>query len=185
MKNVKVIIMKAKAPNGNNRTYRSMVSLDCTVADVCEMRNIPMLSILSACSALLTPAGIRSLDDACVDYPQPIVDNGVPLNNPHYPYQGHYTGPEDTKRKPAYHNGTSWAWQMPSLCEAMFLCHGETARKAALSLLASAIYEMNNGCIGFLPEIYDGDAPHLPKGCLAQAWSMTEFYRVWSLLQPV
>ena len=48
MKNVKVIIMKAKAPNGNNRTYRTMASLDCTVADVCEMRNIPMLSILSA-----------------------------------------------------------------------------------------------------------------------------------------
>ncbi len=142
-----------------------------------------MLSILSACAALLTPAGIRSLDDAYVEYPQPIVDNGIPLNNPHYPYQGFYTGPEDTKRKPAYHNGTSWAWQMPSLCEAMYLCHGEAARKTALSLLASAIYEMNNGCIGFLPEIYDGDAPHLPKGCLAQAWSMTEFFRVWNLLQ--
>ena len=144
-----------------------------------------MLSILSACSALLTPAGIRSLDDAYVDYPQPIVDNGIPLNNPHYPYQGHYSGPEDTRRKPAYHNGTSWAWQMPSLCEAMVMCHGEAAREAALALLASSIYEMSNGCIGFLPEIYDGDAPHLPKGCLAQAWSMTEFYRVWSLLQPV
>ena len=142
-----------------------------------------MLSILSACSGLLTPAGIRSLDDSYVDYPLAIVDNGVSLNNPHYPYQGHYTGPEDSCRKPAYHNGTSWAWQMPLLCEALFLCHGEEARKASQSLLASAIYEMNNGCIGFLPEIYDGDAPHLPKGCLAQAWSMTEFYRVWKLLQ--
>ena len=47
-KNVKVIIMKAKAPNGNDRVYRTMGSLEMTVADACKMRNIPMLSILSA-----------------------------------------------------------------------------------------------------------------------------------------
>ena len=139
-------------------------------------------SVVSACLPLLTPAGIRSLDDAYVEYPQAIVDKGTPLNNPHHPYQGYYTGAEDTSRKPAYHNGTSWAWQMPSLCEALFLCHGEPARKAALALLASSVYEMSNGCLGFLPEIYDGNAPHLPKGCMAQAWSMTEFFRVWKLL---
>ena len=47
-KNVKVIIMNAKAPNGNNRTYRTMAPLDWTVADACKMRNISMLTILSA-----------------------------------------------------------------------------------------------------------------------------------------
>lgn len=47
-KTTKVIIMKAKAPNGNDLTYRTLASLDMTIADACKMRNIPMLSIISA-----------------------------------------------------------------------------------------------------------------------------------------
>ena len=47
-KNVKVFIMKAKAPNGNNLTYRTTAPLSFTVADACKMRNIPLMSILSA-----------------------------------------------------------------------------------------------------------------------------------------
>lgn len=47
-KNTKVIIMKSKAPNGNDRTYRTMAPLDWTVADACKMRNISMLTIISS-----------------------------------------------------------------------------------------------------------------------------------------
>ena len=47
-KNTKVIIMKAKAPNGNNLTYRTLCPLHFTIADACKMRNIPLLTILSA-----------------------------------------------------------------------------------------------------------------------------------------
>ena len=47
-KDTKVIIMKAKAANGNNRTYRTMAPLDWSVADACKMRNISILTILSA-----------------------------------------------------------------------------------------------------------------------------------------
>ena len=47
-KDTKVIIMRAKAPNGNDRTYRTLAPLDFTVADACKMRNISMLTILSA-----------------------------------------------------------------------------------------------------------------------------------------
>ncbi len=46
-KNTKVIIMTAKAANGNDLTYRTICPLDFTVADACEMRNVSMLSILS------------------------------------------------------------------------------------------------------------------------------------------
>ena len=46
-KNTKVIIMKAKAPNGNNLTYRTLCPLHFTVADACKMRNISLLTILS------------------------------------------------------------------------------------------------------------------------------------------
>jgi glycogen debranching enzyme len=41
---------------------------------------------------------------------------------------------------------------------------------------------MNEGCVGHLPEILDGDAPHSQRGCDAQAWSVTEALRVWKLL---
>jgi starch synthase (maltosyl-transferring) len=42
---------------------------------------------------------------------------------------------------------------------------------------------MDRGCLGQLPEIVDGDAPHTQRGCDAQAWSATEAFRVWKLLQ--
>jgi glycogen debranching enzyme len=41
---------------------------------------------------------------------------------------------------------------------------------------------LNNGCLGQLPEILDGDAPHAQRGCDAQAWGVTESLRVWKLL---
>jgi starch synthase (maltosyl-transferring) len=40
-----------------------------------------------------------------------------------------------------------------------------------------------SGCLGQLPEILDGDAPHQPRGCDAQAWSVTEALRVWRMVQ--
>ena len=42
---------------------------------------------------------------------------------------------------------------------------------------------MNEGCLGQIPEILDGDAPHTQRGCDAQAWCVTEALRVWKLLQ--
>ena len=41
---------------------------------------------------------------------------------------------------------------------------------------------LHAGCIGHLPEVLDGDAPHTQRGCDAQAWSVSEAYRVWKLL---
>ena len=41
---------------------------------------------------------------------------------------------------------------------------------------------MRTGCVGQLAEIVDGNYPHRQRGCDAQAWSMTEYYRVWKLL---
>ena len=117
-------------------------------------------SILRATEELLTPCGIRSLNA------------GHPL------YRGTYTGDEDTSRKPAYHNGTVWAWQFPLYAEAMQMT-GLASREAALSLLAGAVESINSGCIGHVSEIADGDTPHVQKGCLAQAWSDSEFLRVW------
>lgn len=140
------------------------------------------MDILAACEELLVPGGIRSLADRPVSQPLPIHRNGVLLNNPSLPYWGQYTGDEDTRRKPAYHNGTAWTWLMPSYCEALYMTGGEPSRTTALSLLSSFARVMNLGCLGQLPEILDGDSPHKLRGCGAQAWSVTEFYRVLAIL---
>lgn len=139
--------------------------------------------ILQAASHLLIPGAIRSLDDAGVEYPLPITDAaGRGLNDPLHPYWGHYEGDEDTRRKPAYHNGTAWTWLFPSYAEAYFMTYREAGKATAVSLLSSMTLLMNNGCIAQVPEILDGNQPHTPRGCDAQAWGMTEFYRVWKML---
>ena len=52
----------------------------------------------------------------------------------------------------------------------------------AAAILASSMRLLERGCIGQIPEILDGDAPHAQRGCGAQAWGVTELYRVMQLL---
>ena len=141
-------------------------------------------SVLAACEELLVPGAIRSLADREVAYPLAIIHNGNPVNSPHTPYQGRYVGDEDTDRKPAYHNGTAWTWLFPSFSEAWFGLYGEEGRQTALAWLGSSIRLINQGCIGHVPEILDGDLPHTPRGCDAQAWGASELLRVLTLLDP-
>lgn len=135
--------------------------------------------ILAACSELLVPGAIRSLADRPVKTPISIVHKGSVLNDPQNPYWGNYVGDEDTRRKPAYHNGTAWTWPFPSYCEAWAQTYGDTSRKTALSWLSSGVELMNRGCLGQVPEILDGDFPHTERGCDAQAWGVSELLRVW------
>ena len=116
-------------------------------------------AILDACERLLVPGGIRSLAA------------GDPK------YRGRYEGAEDTCRKPAYHNGTVWAWPMPMFAEAAVKC-GRLTRAQAGSLLAGVVENLNTDCLCHVSEIADGDAPHAQRGCRAQAWSASEFLRV-------
>ena len=139
-------------------------------------------SSLRACARLLVPGAIRTLDDAPVSVPLPIDRHGHRLNDPLRPYWGAYAGDEDTRRKPAYHNGTAWTWPFPSYAEALVRLHGPAAVPEARALLASAIPLLEGGAVGHLPEILDGDAPHAQRGCDAQAWGASEFLRVWLLL---
>lgn len=117
------------------------------------------LSMLNACERLLVPGGIRSLDARDAKY------------------RGTYAGDEDTSRKPAYHNGTVWAWPMPMFAEAAVRC-GCLSKGQAGSLLAGVVENLNTECLCQISEIADGDAPHAQKGCRAQAWSASEFLRV-------
>jgi predicted glycogen debranching enzyme len=139
-------------------------------------------SVLEACEALLVPGGVRSLADQAVSRPLAIFHKGRCLNDPHRPYQGRYTGDEDTRRKPAYHNGTAWTWLFPSYCEAWAGVYGKQGRRTALAWLGTSVALTNQGCVGHVPEILDGDYPHAERGCDAQAWGLSEVLRVWSRL---
>jgi glycogen debranching enzyme len=140
--------------------------------------------ILTACQELLVPGAIRSLSDRAVRRPLHIFHNNGLLNDPYHPYQGTYAGDEDTQRKPAYHNGTAWTWLFPSYSEAWAITYGEEGKKAALAWLTSGMQLLEQGCIGHIPEILDGDSPHTPRGCDAQAWGASELLRVWLKLTP-
>jgi predicted glycogen debranching enzyme len=142
-------------------------------------------SVAACARHLLVPGGLRSLAPLPVSVPLPIpAPWGGLLNDPVRPYQGHYEGDEDTHRKPAYHNGTAWVWQLPLLCEALDLAwDGDaSARATARAWLGTLVPLLDSGCLGQLPEILDGDAPHAPRGCDAQAWSVSEALRVWGML---
>ncbi|MBE6387693.1 MAG: glycogen debranching protein [Lentisphaerae bacterium] len=138
--------------------------------------------IISDTSRLVIPGAIRTLDHRRVDYQLPIWHNGHCLNDPSNPYWGKYCGPEDTSRKAAYHNGTAWCWPFPSYCEALVICGGKEEKQRALAILLSVKKYFETQVAGELPEVADGDLPHAPGGCSAQAWSVSEFYRVYSML---
>ncbi len=135
---------------------------------------------------LVIPGALRSLAPLPVSPPLPIYSgDGRVLNNPVEPYAGFYAGDEDTKRKPAYHNGTGWTWTFPIFCEALVKAWSASpaATAAAKAYLGSLETLLTEGCIGHIPEIVDGDVPHVQRGCDAQAWGVTEALRVWKLLQ--
>ncbi len=142
-------------------------------------------TVAAALEHLLVPGAVRTLAPLPANPPMPVRSaDGRLLNDPSFPYRGRYEGDEDTRRKPAYHNGTAWVWFLPSLCEALVIAWDghPGAVRAARALLGSVDELLHHGCLGQLPEILDGDAPHAQRGCDAQAWSVTECLRVWRRL---
>ena len=111
---------------------------------------------------LLTPYGLRSL--APTD-PQ---------------YRGRYTG-GPTERDGAYHQGTVWPWLMgPFLTAYIKVNEGtDAARRQASEWLTPLRNHLADGGLGHISEIFDGDAPQRPCGCVAQAWSLAEILRAY------
>jgi starch synthase (maltosyl-transferring) len=142
-------------------------------------------AVAAAFQHLFVPGAMRTLAPLPV-WPPLVINapDGRPLNNPREPYWGRYQGDEDTQRKPAYHNGTAWPWVLPTGCEALVKAWeaAPAAIAAAKGYLGSMESLLLSDCLGQLPEILDGDAPHQARGCDAQAWSVLEALRVWKQL---
>ncbi len=146
-------------------------------------------SVVNTARYLVIPGGLRSLAPLPVEKPHPVHSNqGYLLNDPQKPYWPVYAGDEDTRRKPAYHNGTAWSWTFPGFCEALAMAYdcSPEAVSAAKSYLLTARKTLWDGCFGQIPEVMDGDYPHTQRGCPAQAWGVSETLRVWKFLnRPV
>jgi predicted glycogen debranching enzyme len=108
---------------------------------------------------LLTPYGLRSL---APEDPR---------------YVGRYEG-DPQRRDGAYHQGTVWAWLIGPFIRASMRVHGKDAtRKRAEIWLAGLRAHLTDAGLGHISEIFDGDPPHRPAGCIAQAWSVAELLR--------
>jgi predicted glycogen debranching enzyme len=92
-------------------------------------------------------------------------------------YQGHYGG-DQRARDAAYHQGTVWGWLLGPFAVAHLHVYGD--RLAALSYLEPLGSDIHAYGLGTLPEIFDGDPPHTPRGCIAQAWTVGEILRAWN-----
>jgi len=111
---------------------------------------------------LLTPYGLRSLAP------------GDPQ------YNGRYTG-GPAERDGVYHQGTVWPWLMGPFITAYIKVNGggEAARRRAAAWLAPLKDHLADGGLGHISEIFDGDTPQRPCGCIAQAWSAAEVLRAY------
>ena len=92
-------------------------------------------------------------------------------------YQGHYGG-DQRARDATYHQGTVWGWLLGPFAVAHHRVYGD--RAAALRYLEPLGSNISAYGLGTLAEIFDGDPPHTPRGCIAQAWTVGEVLRAWS-----
>jgi len=98
-------------------------------------------------------------------------------------YRGRYEGPL-RQRDEAYHQGTVWPYLMGAFLEAYLRTQGNSAeaRSNAAELIRPLLRHLvEDGCLGSISEIFDGDPPHRPEGCGAQAWSVGELLRLYRL----
>jgi predicted glycogen debranching enzyme len=114
----------------------------------------------TCCRQLLTPLGLRTLSPSDGRYRQAY---GVSWES----------------RDRAYHQGTVWAWLIGPFIEAYLKTEPDAAHAVAQARqwLAPFDAHLSEAGIGTISEIFDGDAPHHPQGCIAQAWSVAEVLR--------
>ncbi|UDQ97909.1 amylo-alpha-1,6-glucosidase [Lentisphaerota bacterium WC36G] len=175
-------MVASRAKGDDHLRPNQLLAVTLGLIDCVDDRDIAEKIVLSSYE-LLIPGAIRSLAKRSVeDMPLEVSLDGFILNDKYNPYCGNYHGDEDTQRKKSYHNGTAWTWMFPLFSEAYYMVYGEAGRSSAKTILSSSVELFNSGCVMQLPEIVDGDYPHTQRGCDAQAWGITEFYRVWKML---
>jgi glycogen debranching enzyme len=138
------------------------VALPFSPLDTAEQKSV----VRTVRKQLLTPCGLRTLSP----------DNPA--------YRGLYRG-NGAVRDAAYHQGTVWPWLLGPFGEAALrVATDRVAEKESLRTYLHHFLQghMREAGIGSVSEVFDGDAPHHPGGCIAQAWSVAELIRLYTLL---
>jgi glycogen debranching enzyme len=134
-----------------------VIAISLTNTMVAKDRAVSILNVVER--ELLTPRGLRTLSPS----------------DPNY--IGRYEGAPGT-RDGAYHQGTVWPWLMGPYISASVKTFGRRAgRRLAATWLENFQQHLLEAGLGQVSEIFDGDAPHTPRGCVAQAWSVAELLR--------
>jgi predicted glycogen debranching enzyme len=136
------------------------ISLDHPVLD--PSRWEPVMTTVR--DRLLTPVGLRSLAPG------------------HPDYKPRYFG-DLRSRDAAYHQGTVWGWLIGPYVDGWLRVHPGDHRQAR-ALVAGFEDHLNQACIGSISEIADAEPPYVPRGCVAQAWSVAEVLRVLDKTRP-
>ncbi len=123
----------------------------------------------------LTPAQQKAVVDTCGQ--MLLTSHGLRSLAPNHPqYQGKY-GANQYQRDGAYHQGTVWGWLLGSFVLAHLRVYKNP--KQARQFLQPMANHLTAHGIGSLSEIFDGDPPINPRGCIAQAWTVAEVLRAW------
>lgn len=95
-------------------------------------------------------------------------------------YAGIYAG-DQWRRDGSYHQGTVWTWPLGQFITAYVKVNGRSkkSREMALRFIEPFKDHLEDGCLGSISEIFDGDEPLIPRGCFAQAWSVSEVLRAY------
>jgi predicted glycogen debranching enzyme len=136
------------------------------------------LLAVSLPASALSPARQRAVVEACARHL--LTSYGLRSLGPDDPaYRGRYAG-DALARDGAYHQGTVWAWLLGPFALAHHRVHGD--REAARAFLAPLAHHLADYGVGSIAEVFDGDPPFAPGGCVAQAWSVAETLRAWRAL---
>ncbi|MBS2023990.1 MAG: glycogen debranching enzyme family protein [Deltaproteobacteria bacterium] len=145
------------ADSGNDASVRpnQLFALSLPFALLDEHQRRSVISVVEG--ELLTPFGLRTLasDDRA--------------------YQGRYRG-SMAERDGAYHQGTVWPWLMGPFVRGYLRAHGRSRETLdhVRGLVQPLLLHLNDAGLGSISEVFDGDEPHAPGGCPAQAWSVAE-----------
>ncbi|KXA94931.1 hypothetical protein AKJ65_03020 [candidate division MSBL1 archaeon SCGC-AAA259E19] len=133
------------------------IGLPFTILD--EKRAESVISVIE--DRLLTPYGLRTLDEENSEY------------------RGSYKGAVG-ERDRAYHQGTVWPWLMGPFVTSLVKVRGRIGKKRSENLLLPLLGEhLKEAGLGTISEVFDGEEPHNPRGCISQAWSVGEILRCY------
>lgn len=159
---LKDVVSGGKADNQIRCNQIWAVSLPFTMLD----REQELQVVETVFEKLYTPYGLRTLEPEDEEF------------RPSY-------GGEQLGRDLAYHQGTVWTFPLGAYYLAYLKVHDykKEAVEQVKTWLEPMECALREGCIGQLPEIYDGGVPTSSRGCFAQAWSVGEILRVYEAIE--